>query len=59
MVENMVSDPYACLWSTMVDRIFPTLAADAFTFIPGIPIPLQKVKQCNQYKIFVAFYRTL
>ena len=43
--ENLVYEPYTCLWITMVDGIFYILVADSITFIPGLPRPPQKGKR--------------
>ena len=42
-----------------MDGIFYILAADSFTFLPGLPRPSQKGKFWSQYELGVAFYRTL
>ena len=59
IVENMVSDPYICLWITTADGIFYILAADSFTFLLSLPIPSQKGKRLRQYEIGVSFYMNL
>ena len=59
MVENLVSAPYICLWSNMLDGIFSILAAGSFTFLPGLPRISQKGKRWSQYELGVSFSRTL
>ena len=45
ILENLLSVPYICLGSTMVDGIFYILVADYFTFLPVLPRTSQKVKR--------------
>ena len=42
-----------------MDGIFYILAADSFTFLPGLPRPSQNGKRWSQYEIGVTFSRTL
>ena len=59
MVENMVSEPSTCLWSTMMDGIFSILDADYFNFLPGVPRLSQKGKRWRKYELGVALYRNI
>ena len=59
MVKNLVSAPYTCVWSTMVDVIFSILAADFFTFLLGLTRPSQEGKHWIQYELGVEFSSTL
>ena len=59
MVANLVSAPSTCLISTGVDAIFYILAANSFTFLPGLPIPSQKFKVWSQYEPCVSFYSNI